>query len=686
MILAAAAVGITVIGMPEPPAAAKAGSAAVRSEPGLVPAESAVRPAHELARLKSLVEAGEQNAEQKDWDGASTRADEAEVLIADWSDEQLAQPEVAALIARLQRLEQHLPEGQAAPADPDPGLKEAVEVVPLSSDELKAELATVASAAEGAVFDFPIDLNDKVLAWVHEFTTNKRGFMERTLSRSTRFMPMVRQIFAEEHVPQDLAFLAVIESGFINSAHSYAKAVGMWQFMRSTGRIYGLNGNAWIEERRDPVKATRAAARYLRRLYEISGDWYLALVGYNAGPLTTERAIQNLGTRNFWDMHRSKWLRDQTKNYVPEMCAAVLVGRFPEKYGLQIEQLPPYAYETVAVDRMTSLPVLARFAGADVDALRELNPELLRATTPPGHYELRVPPGTSGVTARALAKIPANQRLDFKTYKIRKGDTLARLAAKFKVGAEDLLAANDLTKAQFKVGRLIKVPPPPPAPIDDRDLLPKVERANLIEDKPLEDLPAIPEVKPPVATETVSDGVPAAPAGSDSERPSLPPAPSAAATPAPAAHALNAAGVHAAAATSGGAPAPNASATPAPAPAASTTPAPAPAPAPAAGTTSAPTPAPAPNASTIPAPAPVPPAPATGETPAPSSAASAPARHVPAAADSAAQTRPGTHRVKRGETLFAISVRYGLDLKDLRKWNKLKGNKLQAGQLLRLQK
>ena len=553
------------------------------------------RSSHEVNHFKTLIEAGESAAESKDWDSAITRADEAEILVADWSEEQLLRPDVAALLKRLQELEQHLPEAESLPLVPEPGLKEAVEVVPLSDEDLKAELAQVTNAEVGAVFDFPIDLNDKVLAWVHLFTTSKRGFMERTLTRATQYLPMVRQIFIEERVPQDLAYLAVIESGFINSANSYAKAVGMWQFMRATGRIYGLNGNAWVEERRDPVKATRAAARYLRRLYETSGDWYLALVGYNAGPGTTDRAIQNLNTRNFWDMHRSRWLRDQTKNYVPEMCAAVLVGRFPERYGLKVEQLAPYVYETVEVDHMTSLPVLARFSGADVEVLRELNPELLRASTPPGHYALRVPPGTGGATARALARIPVNQRLDFKNYKIRKGDTLLKLAARFKVGTEDLLAANDLSKAQFRVGRVIKVPPPPPAFIDDKDLLPKADRAKAIS-HPLESLPVIPVVRPSEPVEAVREEA-------------LPPVP-----------------------------------------------------------------------------ATLDPNEVPGHSPAAALEPTAPLAQPQPKPRKPVEARATTHLVKRGETLFAISVRYGLDLDDLRKWNRIKGNKLQVGQRLHLQR
>jgi membrane-bound lytic murein transglycosylase D len=480
----------------------------------------------ELARLKTLIESGEKALEEKDWDGALAFAAQAADLLDNLPEGDQTLPETITLQNRLTEFQSHLPDTEEVPLLPDPGIKATEEVGPLSPDELRTELEQVKGAEMGAVFDFPIDLNDKVLAWVHEFTTDKRGFMERALSRASRYLPMVRQIFAEEGIPQDLAFLGVIESGYINSAASYAQAVGMWQFIRSTGRIYGLGGNGWVEERRDPVKATRAAARYLKRLYELSGDWYLALASYNAGPLTTERAILQLNSRNFWDMARSRWLRNQTKNYVPELCAAILVGRFPERYGLHVEQLPPYVYETVDVEHMTSLPVLARYADTDVNALKELNPELLRATTPPGRYALRVPPGQSGLTARVLAQIPANQRLDFKTFKIRRGQSLARVAARYNVSQDDLLEANNITRAQFRPGRTILVPPPPAAPIDDRDLLSKGQRAKVIEDQPLENLPSIPAGSAALTLGPAREATPAAaPAAEPARAQARPPAP-----------------------------------------------------------------------------------------------------------------------------------------------------------------
>jgi membrane-bound lytic murein transglycosylase D len=287
-----------------------------------------------------------------------------------------------------------------------------------------------------------------------------------------------------------------------------------------------------------------------------------------------ERASNALGTYNFWDMTRTAYLRDETKQYVPKLLAAILVGRFPERYGLSVVQMTPYAYETVEVDRMTSLSILARLAGADVDDLKELNPELLRATTPPGRYSLRVPPGASGATYRALASIPVGQRLDFQKYVVRKTDTLAKVAARFKVSPEDLLQANNLTKAQFKAGRRIQVPPPSTVPIDDRDLKPAVAGERVLTERPLQSLPVIP---PEQATE-----------------PDLP---------------------------SGGNQASKELRTQAPVP-----------------------------------------------------------KHTEISA------KPAIHVVKRGETLFSIADRYGINVGDLRKWNKIKRNRIAVGQTLRLRK
>jgi membrane-bound lytic murein transglycosylase D len=644
-VLAALLWGTVPVQMPVP-----SPQAHVATQPVRAPESDPVR----IQRLQALVEAAEKALEAEDEGTATTRSDEADVLVADWPLELLNQPQVQALLQRLKDLQDQI--AAEEPADSEPGLKASEEVVSISGNELRAELERVQAAERGATYDFPIDLNDKVLTWVSLFSTTKRGFIENALGRASQYMPMIRQVFAEEGVPSDLAYLAVIESGFRNEAKSRAKAVGMWQFIQSTGRIYGLTANKWVEERRDPVKATRAAARYLKRLYEITGDWYLATSSYNAGPLTLDRAIQNMGTRNFWDLARSCWLRTETKNYVPELCAAILVGRSPERYGLQIAPLAPYAYETVTVEAMTSLGVLARCAGTDASEIKALNPELLRGSTPPGHYQLRVPPGKAMDCLRQLAHMPTSKRLDFHSYTVRKGDSLAKVARRFDLAPEDLLAANDMTAKQFRPGRHILVPSAEetgghgdrkqgtressgphrsqplaqiPLVADDPDRLPEVPPVSHLE---------APE-KTPVASPQPADAVPVPPA---SQPETVAPVPS--------------------------------TSTPPGAEAASTTP-----------------------VRTIRA--------KRGDTLAKLARAhqvpfsellhlnpnAAKALHpgdevrLPGGVEPTAPTAPARfHQVQKGETLASIARRYDLAPRDLQLWNHLRGTRIKVGQRLRL--
>lgn len=465
--------GATALASQTPPAApAPKPAAAPVTKPASPQAVTPPTDEERVAKLRELVEASEKALEAEDEDTAFDRADEAEVLVADWDQALLQRPDVQILLERLKGVQNQVPAdatpeapgapdaSQAPPSDSDEGLKEQGQVTILKGTDLSSELAKVQAAEKGATYDFPIDLNDKVLTWVRLFTTDKRGYMERTLSRGAAYFPMIRQVFAEEGIPQDLAYLGVVESGYINKARSYARAVGMWQFMPSTGRLFGLKINRWVDERRDPVKATHAAARYLRRLYELSGDWYLALVGYNAGPLTTQKAQTNLGTSNFWDMYRSPYLRNQTKNYVPELCAAILIARNPDRYGFQEVSDAPFVYETVQVRSATNLRTIARSAGVSEAVIKDLNPQLLRGSTPPGAYEVRVPVGKGLETQRRLGGLPAEKVEGSRTYRIRKGDTPEKVARRFKVDPQDLLEVNHLSAAGFRAGRRIEIPAP----------------------------------------------------------------------------------------------------------------------------------------------------------------------------------------------------------------------------------
>lgn len=441
---------------------------------GAVPAPAQAPPAPQtdaerVEKLRKLVDASEKALDADDEDAASGLADQAEVLVADWEESLIQRPDVQILLERLKGVQNQAPgDGTAAQpkqgAEPEPGLKEPGQVTILKGTDLSREAAKVQAADAGVTYDFPIDLNDKVLTWVRLFTTDKRGYTERTLARGAAYFPMIRQVFAEEGIPQDLAYLGFVESGYINKAKSYARAVGMWQFMPSTGRLFGLKINRWMDERRDPVKATRAAARYLRRLYETTGDWYLALVGYNAGPLTAQRAQANLGTANFWDMYRSPYLRNQTKNYVPELCAAVLIARSPDRYGFQAAADEPFVFETVQVNRATALRTIASYAGVSEGVIKDLNPQLLRGSTPPGAYELRVPAGKGLQVQRRLGGLAAAPRGGATSYKLRRGDTPDSVARRFGVDPAALLDANHLAASGFRPGRRVRIPAPEAAP------------------------------------------------------------------------------------------------------------------------------------------------------------------------------------------------------------------------------
>jgi membrane-bound lytic murein transglycosylase D len=206
-------------------------------------------------------------------------------------------------------------------------------------------------------FDFPVVKNDKVLYYVDYFSGPAQKVFKRWLERSARYLPMMQKVFADEGLPQDLVYLAMIESGFNNRAYSWAHAAGPWQFIEGTGRLYGLDNDWWRDERRDPVKATRAAARHLKDLYNyFEGDWYLAVAAYNAGSGKIGRAVEMYGSRDFWQLSHGSYLKPETKNYLPKLLAALLIAKEPEKYGfIEQEYLPPFDFETVKVPTTTDL-------------------------------------------------------------------------------------------------------------------------------------------------------------------------------------------------------------------------------------------------------------------------------------------------------------------------------------------
>ena len=312
-------------------------------------------------------------------------------------------------------------------------------------------------------FDFPVVKNDKVLYYVDYYSGPAQKVFKRWLERSTRYLPMMQETFAEEGLPLDLVYLAMIESGFNNRAYSWAHAAGPWQFIEGTGRIYGLDNDWWRDERRDPVKATRAAARHLKDLYKcFEGDWYLAVAAYNAGSGKIGRAVEMYETRDFWELSHGSYLKPETKNYLPKLLAALLIAKEPEKYGFtQLEYLPPFDFETVKVPTTTDLEVIANLSGSSSDEIKDLNPELKRWSTPPGvkNYEVRIPSGNRDAFVEKYALLPENQRASYQHHKIKSGDTLLGLARRYGIRVADIVSLNKISNPRaLRVGADLILP------------------------------------------------------------------------------------------------------------------------------------------------------------------------------------------------------------------------------------
>ncbi len=314
------------------------------------------------------------------------------------------------------------------------------------ADQAAPDEAGVSIPAEEVTFDFPVVENAKVHYFLDYYSGPGRSAFRRWLARSSRYLPRMREIFAKEGLPQDLAYLAMIESGFNDRAYSWARAVGPWQFIDSTGRLMGLKSDWWRDERRDFEKSTEAAARFLKDLhYRFDGDWYLAVASYNAGPGKLRTAMRKYDSRNFWELSRGKYLQAETKNYVPKLLAAILIAKEPQKYGFtDIDYAEPLAYETVTVPSATDLEIVARLCGVDYDQIKLLNPELKRWCTPPGEkdYQLRVPAGHRKQFLAGYAKLPADQRANYKHHRIKSGDTLLALAKHYGIRVDDIITLN----------------------------------------------------------------------------------------------------------------------------------------------------------------------------------------------------------------------------------------------------
>lgn len=316
-------------------------------------------------------------------------------------------------------------------------------------------------ALRGETHDVPIELNDPVLSCIALYQDRLRDWFTEALARGGRYLPHIRDVFASEGIPQDLAYVALVESAFKTSALSRAKAKGVWQFIPATGRRFGLRQDWWVDERSDPDKATRAAAQYLKTLYGIFGDWNLALAGYNAGEGRVLRSLDRHGVEDFWGLFRRGALARETRNYVPMIHAAIIVAKAPEKYGFQVTPEPPLTFDTVPLHAAVDLRVVAECLSSTVDDLRQLNPALRRLATPATGFGLKVPPGTAETVRTCLDELPPSRRVTFRTHVVARGQTLGSLARRYGASTRDIMAANGLRSTRLRRGMELIIPVAP---------------------------------------------------------------------------------------------------------------------------------------------------------------------------------------------------------------------------------
>ncbi len=306
----------------------------------------------------------------------------------------------------------------------------------------------------------PLPYNEYVERAISFFMGKGREHFERWMYRSGKYFPVMRKIFNEEGVPEELLYLSMCESGLQPNANSWKKAVGLWQFIKGTGSLYGLRVNWWYDERMDFEKSTRAAARHMKDLYTELGDWNLVLGSYDAGAGRIYRAIRRSGSTDYWEMRR--FLPRETRNYVPQFVAVTRMFLNPGQYGFKnIEIADTLTYEIAEVNDCIDLQVLAKCAETDVQTLRELNPELLRGCTPPGvtGYRLRVPPGKKEIFAQNYELIPPDQKKSWALHKVRKGETLATIAKKYGLSSSVLRETNNIkSNKRLSVGSSLQIP------------------------------------------------------------------------------------------------------------------------------------------------------------------------------------------------------------------------------------
>jgi len=415
-----------------------------------------------MRRADECFQAGKRLYQQGDWAGARVQFDRAMDLLLnaplDMPERQKLERKLDTLAESISRYDLDAQAGgseESVVYEKSP-LDGMLEMTFPTDPRLKPK---VGEEVQGTISQLPLEANDAVLSYIHYFSTERgRRTLLAGLRRSGRYRDMVRRILDEEGVPQELMYLAQAESGFIPYAMSNKKATGMWQFVQWRGQQYGLGQTAWSDDRLDPEKATRAAARHLRDLYNSFGDWYLAMAAYNCGPGRIEKAVERTGYADFWELRARHALPHETENYVPLILAITIMAKNPKDYGLDdIDADRPLEYDTVTMSAPTSLWLIADATDYPLSEIRELNPALLKPVVPAG-YQLRVPRGTGTALMAALTRIPDENRLSWRLHRVTEGENLAVIAHQYQTAPTAIAAINKLTSTGPAYGDVLLIP------------------------------------------------------------------------------------------------------------------------------------------------------------------------------------------------------------------------------------
>jgi len=434
-----------------PPAAAPASETKLQPDPVL----------ELIQKVEKEYETGEDNYQAGHIEDAKENFDRALKLLLESPSEVRAdarlQKELDRVLDAVNSLElEALQQGDVQPKTEPAPIDETNEVTYPVDPNIRAKAEAELKATHS---DLPLMMTDQVASYINYFSNRGRAKFESALARGGRYQEMIRRVLGQEGVPQDLIYLAQAESGFHPQAVSRAGARGMWQFMASRARGYGLERDFWVDERQDPEKSTRAAARHLRDLYNEFGDWYLAMAAYNSGPGTVQQAVKRTGYADYWELYKRNVLPRETRNYVPIILAVTIMAKNPSQYGLEeVVSEKPIPYDVVEVNYAVDLRLVAECVDASAANLLDLNPSMLRWTTPQNQrFELHLPVGSKDHYLSAISAIPSDMRVWWRYHQVESGETLASVARTYHTTPKAVAQANrmDIDQALEAGSKLI---------------------------------------------------------------------------------------------------------------------------------------------------------------------------------------------------------------------------------------